>query len=483
MKNIIVSCILLLIVNQILLADGTPPEGSGTEEDPYLIANLDNLLYLSTNDYLWTEGYHFSQTDDIDASDTENWNIGDHDNDPDTPDEVKGFSPIGMFHGSYNGNEYIIENLLINLPGYFWVGLFGTIEEGNVENLGLININIIGGPYVGGFAGRNIFSTINNCYTSGTISSTWDIVGGIVGYNNESNISNCHNTANITGYDDVGGLVGLSNNSTINQCYSDAGIYGESYVGGLVGKTECYTIISNSYSRGNVDGEEHIGGLVGLFYVVSRVINCYSMGYVNGSNNVGGLVATGYFSYVNDSFWNTETSGQTSSYGGTGKTTAEMQDVATYTDLTTIGLDEPWDFVDNPFDDTAYEDIWDIDPDINNGYPYLTTLPLVGTEEELIPNSSLFIPHLSNHPNPFNPTTTISFSLTTELTENTEIYIYNVKGQQVDRLPVILSGVAGLGDRQYSVIWNAENLSSGIYFYQLKSDNKILSTQKAVLMK
>jgi hypothetical protein len=93
---------------------------------------------------------------------------------------------------------------------------------------------------------------------------------------------------------------------------------------------------------------------------------------------------------------------------------------------------------------------------------------------------SILNPQLSNHPNPFNPETTISFSLNTGNIEDAEISIYNTKGQKVDSLPVILSRVDG---SQYSTIWNAEKFSSGIYFYQLKLDDKILSTQKAVLMK
>ncbi len=57
--------------------------------------------------------------------------------------------------------------------------------------------------------------------------------------------------------------------------------------------------------------------------------------------------------------------------GGTGKTTAEMQDVTTYNDLATEGLDEPWDFVGDPYDDSGEEDIWDIDSELNGGYPFL----------------------------------------------------------------------------------------------------------------
>lgn len=98
---------------------------------------------------------------------------------------------------------------------------------------------------------------------------------------------------------------------------------------------------------------------------------------------------------------------------------------------------------------------------------------------------------ISNYPNPFNPSTTISFNLTTESTENTELIIYNLKGQKIrtfnchpepfDKLRT--DSVEG----QSSIIWdgkddNGNNVSSGIYFYKIQSGN-FSSTKKMILMK
>ncbi|MBT4333544.1 MAG: T9SS type A sorting domain-containing protein [Candidatus Cloacimonetes bacterium] len=88
---------------------------------------------------------------------------------------------------------------------------------------------------------------------------------------------------------------------------------------------------------------------------------------------------------------------------------------------------------------------------------------------------------ISNYPNPFNPTTTISFSLTTEITENTEIIIYNLKGQKVKNLPITLSGDEGAG------IWNGTDnsgqpVSSGIYFYKLGVGD-LQQVNKMILLK
>jgi predicted outer membrane repeat protein len=101
-----------------------------------------------------------------------------------------------------------------------------------------------------------------------------------------------------------------------------------------------------------------------------------------------------------------------------------------------------------------------------------------------------------NYPNPFNPSTTISFSLTTEITslrkasawqaQNTEIIIYNIKGQKVKQL--ISNSANQLSVGQHSVIWDGKDESekpvgSGIYFYRLKVDDKTIDTKKCLLLK
>ena len=71
-----------------------------------------------------------------------------------------------------------------------------------------------------------------------------------------------------------------------------------------------------------------------------------------------------------DLFWDTETSGISESDIGTGKTTAEMKDIATFTDTATDGLGSAWDFTGTQNDDAGTDDIWAIDGTTNDGYPY-----------------------------------------------------------------------------------------------------------------
>ncbi|MBT4576469.1 MAG: S8 family serine peptidase, partial [Candidatus Cloacimonetes bacterium] len=103
----------------------------------------------------------------------------------------------------------------------------------------------------------------------------------------------------------------------------------------------------------------------------------------------------------------------------------------------------------------------------------------VEAEENNLPTSTI---QLTNYPNPFNPTTTISFEAT-DLSENAKIEIYNLKGQRVREFDVILSGVEGESN---SITWNGTDfndqpVSSGIYFYKLNIENSPVN--KMILMK
>jgi hypothetical protein len=72
-----------------------------------------------------------------------------------------------------------------------------------------------------------------------------------------------------------------------------------------------------------------------------------------------------------------------------------------------------------------------------------------------------------NYPNPFNPSTTITFNLNKD--NNVTIYLYNVLGQKIKTL---VSGNFTAG--KHSVDFNAENLSSGTYFYELNVEGRHL---------
>ena len=85
-----------------------------------------------------------------------------------------------------------------------------------------------------------------------------------------------------------------------------------------------------------------------------------------------------------------------------------------------------------------------------------------------------------NIPNPFNPTTAISFSL--ETAGHVVLEIFNVKGEKIRTLVDGNFQVAS-----HSVIWNGKDdlgrtAASGIYFYKMRSGS-FTSTKKMILMK
>jgi hypothetical protein len=93
---------------------------------------------------------------------------------------------------------------------------------------------------------------------------------------------------------------------------------------------------------------------------------------------------------------------------------------------------------------------------------------------------------LTNHPNPFNPSTEISFQISDFNDQNLEIQIFNTKGQRINTIPVILSAAEQCNEG--SVTWNGTNSTgkscpSGVYFYKLVSGDKELAANKMLLLK
>ena len=94
-------------------------------------------------------------------------------------------------------------------------------------------------------------------------------------------------------------------------------------------------------------------------------------------------------------------------------------------------------------------------------------------EEKILPDK--FIVH-NNYPNPFNPKTTIVYEI--PKISNVEIQIINMRGQIIDRYTSknISPGI-------YDYIWEAENYSSGIYFYRFYLNDKVVARKKMIYIK
>lgn len=228
-------------------------------------------------------------------------------------------------------------------------GLFGVIgESGKVENLHLTNTVVSAGASTrnaGMLAGSN-YGGIWNISVQGTVTSTTTAstgvtggFGGMVG-SNQGEMTNVGAIATVvawgpstSGYIDAGALVGR-NSGTIRRGFSAGEVRATfsspstTYLGGLVGWNSGGNIY-DSYSTAAVMGTGtygYAGALVGVTGG-GEIDGTYATGFVSltGSNNTtGGLIGDGS-SDVTNSYWNTETTGQsTSTAGGTGMTTAQL---------------------------------------------------------------------------------------------------------------------------------------------------------------
>ena len=295
------------------------PEGLGTAAQPYLIKDAQDL------GSMWLEPLAcYSLVKPIDLLEI-TWHV----------------PVVPYFAGTFDGNGHVISNLHVESGSH--AGLFGWVAStGKIINLGLQRVTIHGVRAVGGLVVRN-YGTISACYSTGSVSGSYD-AGGLVGYNYGA-ISACYSTGSVTGDDAVGGLVGANEDGSIVACYSTGSITGNHEVGGLVGEND--GSIAVSYSTATVSGDWYVGGLVGEND--DRILACYSTGTITGDWYVGGLVGDNEDGSITSSFWDREASGQSSSDGGTGLTTAEMRHISLY-------LDAGWDFVDEVSNGTC--DYW-----------------------------------------------------------------------------------------------------------------------------
>ncbi len=460
MKKATMLLAMIFFVGILVSQTAEPPEiGIGTSTNPYQIANLNNLYWLSQNSSEWDQK-HYIQTADINAADTYNWNGG------------AGFSPIGITDTaftscSYDGKGFVIDSLFININSDYDHGFFGKVVSSDFENINLTNVNVTGYSGVGALVGYSDGSDFTNCTSSGSVSG-YDRVGGLIGdsyaYSAFNNITDCHSSCDVTGSggEKIGGLIGAVYHSYVGNCSARGTVNSaNNYVGGLIGSSGIMNV-SKCFATGNVSGNENVGGLLGYAYS-SSIGNSYARGNITGSSNTGGLVgylnqcgndspgmsySTGfingagtyigglvgqiYWGTVTNSFFDYETAGTTSnSAGGVRKTTAEMTDVSTFTDSTHTDLSEPWDFVENPNYDTANDDIWDIDSSLNDGYPFLSWQKL---EADFTVSSTNLVTcqsvHFSDASNGFPTAWEWDFDNngTIDSTEKNPTYIFNSAG-------------------------------------------------------
>ena len=342
----------IFILSAILLLAGSASAysgGDGTRLNPYQIADVNDLLYLGSDEPNY--GKYFILVADI--------NLAGYDFNtaviaPYTSDQ---YGTQGVpFSGSFDGACHKISNLTINGNrgsdyGYACYGLFGqtdyieNLDEygyywNEIKNINLENVRISSTDnysIIGGLIGDNDGVPITNCHININGNSYSEYIGGLAGYNS-GNINNCSSEGNIfiTSYPGMGalmvagGLIGDNGDDIINS-HSDCNvscdannIAGWVHIGGLVGLNGPYddygyTNINNCYSTGNIYGDGNmagyfkIGGLIGTnesaYYSLqqSTINRCFSASpvivtvNVSGDNLIGGLVGSNY-GEINDCY-------------------------------------------------------------------------------------------------------------------------------------------------------------------------------------
>ena len=284
---------------------------------------------------------------------------------------------LGTFNATFDGNGHTLSNLFVARDDHS--GLFGAIgSRGAVRDVRLTDMDVTGNQRVGGLAGENL-GVVSRVQSAGQVSGEVQ-VGGLVGAN-LGTITLSRSSAAVTGMAPpdfvrtsdldrgTGGLVGY-NGGAIRGSYAIGRVVGDSNVGGLVGwnfndgfvgSIRSHASIVGSYATGSVAGRSSVGGLVGTNgipgnapFVLGEIKASYATGRVSGpARGVGGLV--GYDSgddstIITASYWDTNTSGQTSGSFGIGKTTAQLKAPTGYS-----GIYRSWN-VD--VDDDGTNDAW-----------------------------------------------------------------------------------------------------------------------------
>ncbi len=315
-------------------------KGAGTEESPYLIQAIEDLVILSNevNNGNTYEGKTFKLTRNLDFKnpdsyrDSERTDFGNINGvgeataliDELTNTEGTGFPPIGnsiSFKGDFDGDGYTLSNLYIHnfedtTKRY---ALFGNIYGSTIKDLkldGSVTTDVA--RDIGGLVGYAKNSTFERIETNVEVTSSVgnNSIGGLISSFGEeagstNKIINCVNRGNISNGNNTGGLAGYLANKTklIIENSSNYGTISNnlgSHVGGLLGRdngSESELEIKTSHNYGeinmienNKDSERRVGGLIGYYQGNLTINNSTNENKITvdaqgtGDINVGGIL-------------------------------------------------------------------------------------------------------------------------------------------------------------------------------------------------
>jgi len=291
MRNTLIIAMTLLLSNLCLGYSG----GNGEPNNPYQIANVEDLLELGNDEPNYNKSFILTADINLAGLDFNNAIIARY--------------PGNTFTGIFDGDCHTIRNMTIYndiySPDGIIIGLFGSVNTGEIKNLNLENVSITiknSNADIGGLIGYNYIGTVNNCHSIGNISGECGddyihiLIGGLIGTNEYSTITNCSSegtvcifsqTYAITTLPSAGGLVSSNKDSIITDSYSNCNVISDGNligIGGFVASNwgEVNSIISNCYSSGIVQvsntnyywNELHAGGFAGVN--TYNIMKCFS---------------------------------------------------------------------------------------------------------------------------------------------------------------------------------------------------------------
>lgn len=338
--------------------------GKGTAGNPYKVGSCAQLQAVADD-----LDAHYLQTGNIDCSATQNWNSS------------TGFDPIGesgsKFTGTYNGQNFTINDLYINQTDGSIVGLFAFVEDAAIKN-----IHLRGGSVTSdsGSASASLIADADNT-TIESCSSTIDVTGlrtsGLLGYiNNGTTVNKCWYKGDVNSgvgssvYGYNANLVGGADDSTLTNVYAQGTLsYDGPYNGSLAGYLDNGSSITNAYSTVDVtsrDNDAYVSALIGRGSLTSSSsVNqvFFSGDFDNGGSSSGGIIVG-----LQDGLNFTNTYYEDTTCGNCDAAVGSFSSgLTSWTEV-----DDPSDFVGNstnaPMSAWDFDDVWRV---TSGGYPTL----------------------------------------------------------------------------------------------------------------
>lgn len=300
MKKRMVSLLLVLVMLLGLLPTAALAApvggGSGTAEDPYLIATAQELVDFrdAVNDSAK------KSTSKLCAKLTANIDLG---NEAWTPigKMTNTYSDYVAFGGVFDGDGHTISGLKIDNSAQYQA-LFGYVKGGTIKNLtveGSVTTATTSSAYAAGIVAYGNPVTMETCMNRVTVTVTQKgYAAGVAAYaNTGSTITGCTNQGNISGVGGyLGGIVGTASGVTITNCINNGDVVDSmrsaTYpycVGGIAGSATSASRITNCGNTGAVTSHlKNTGGVVGYFAGTAE--KCFNSGNVTGIYATGGIV-------------------------------------------------------------------------------------------------------------------------------------------------------------------------------------------------